>query len=411
MVEDNPKMNELEALYGFVMSHKDQIYIYGHDITAMNVSKYLFYADVKIRGFIKPEIYEADTACEPFPIVNFHDIEKLPKRVKRQIGVIIPAPNELYNQIIENLKMLGIHDFYIVSDWNKRTFVKKLAPRAIEDFYLEVNLADHCNLNCQCCDHFSPIASKTFLDFDQYVKDIKRLAQLTNGKIGLMKLQGGEPLLNDRVIDYFKVTREVFPDSHICLFTDGLLLPKWGSYEDERNIWEAVKKYEIEIRMTQYPIPIKMDAIVDGAKAHGVPVTFDPPKFEKGARLWVFSEIGALQYRGVKHSVKHPFDLTGQQEKYRWVSCYQFNESIVLRDGKIYTCPMIPYAHYFNEKFNTNLEVKDDCYIDIYAASTYEEIAEFCTHRTSFCDYCAVHKRYSRPWKQSTHSCEEWTLD
>ena len=47
MVEDNPKMNELEALYGFVMSHKDQIYIYGHDITAMNVSKYLFYADVK----------------------------------------------------------------------------------------------------------------------------------------------------------------------------------------------------------------------------------------------------------------------------------------------------------------------------------------------------------------------------
>ena len=35
MVEDNPKMNELEELNAFVRSHP-YIYIYGHDITAMN---------------------------------------------------------------------------------------------------------------------------------------------------------------------------------------------------------------------------------------------------------------------------------------------------------------------------------------------------------------------------------------
>ena len=46
---------------------------------------------------------------------------------------------------------------------------------------------------------------------------------------------------------------------------------------------------------------------------------------------------------------------------------------------------MIPYAHFFNEKFNVNLEVKEDCFIDIYKAKTMEEITEFCTHRTSFC--------------------------
>ena len=89
-------------------------------------------------------------------------------------------------------------------------------------------------------------------------------------------------------------------------------------------------KYEIEIRMTQYPIPLTMEKIVNVAKEYGVPVTFDPPEFKKGARLWIFSEIGALGYKGIKHSVKHPFDLTGNQEKFRWISCYQFNESIVL---------------------------------------------------------------------------------
>lgn len=82
----------------------------------------------------------------------------------------------------------------------------------------------------------------------------------------------------------------------------------------------------------------------------------------------------------------------------------------MLRDGKVYTCPMIPYAHFFNEKFNVNLEVKEDCFIDIYKAKTMEEITEFCTHRTSFCDYCAVHHRSVLEWKQSSHDISEWTL-
>ena len=76
----------------------------------------------------------------------------------------------------------------MVSDWNKWALVRKMAPRNIDEFYLEVNLADHCNLNCQCCDHFSPIAKKTFLDFEQYVRDIHRISELSGGKIGLMKL-------------------------------------------------------------------------------------------------------------------------------------------------------------------------------------------------------------------------------
>ena len=367
-------------------------------------------SNIKIEGFIMPEVKPSDIDGEPFPIYNLSQVKV--KRVwkKRKIGVIIASEDFSYNQIISMLKLIGVLDYYIVSEWNKRTFCKKMLPRSIDDFYLEVNLADHCNLNCQCCDHFSPIATPTFLDYEQYVKDIRRIAKLTENKIGLMKLQGGEPLLNPRVIDYMKVTRECFPESHICLFTDGLLLTKWGSQKDDKNIWKAIMEYEIEIRMTQYPIPLKLDEIVAQAKEYGVPVTFEPPEFKKGGRLWIFSEIGALNYRGVKHSVKHPFDLTANQEKYRWISCYQFNESIVLRDGKIYTCPMIPYAHFFNEKFNQNLLVTEDCWIDIYKTNSFEEIAEFCTHRTTFCNYCAVHKRFAQPWKQSEHVIEEWVL-
>lgn len=409
MVEDNPRMIELEEMVSFCNRYK-YTYIYDHQMPSMLLSKYFFMSQIKIDGFIMPIVRDCDRYNEPFPILTLSELGGHSSHAKRQTGILLLCNDEERNQIIALLKMIGYSNFYILSNWNIRTIQKKMMPRSINDFYLEVNLADHCNLNCQCCDHFSPIASKTFLDYDQYVKDLRRLAYLTDGKIGLMKLQGGEPLLNERLIDFMKVTREFFPDSHICLFTDGVLLPKWGNYQDERNIWKAVLKYEIEIRMTQYPISLVTEKIVTAAESFGVPVTFDPPEFKKGARLWIFSEIGALGYKGIKHSVKHPFDLNGNQEKYRWISCYQFNESIVLRDGKIYTCPMIPYAHYFNEYFDENLEVKEDAYIDIYQVQSFQEIAEFCTHRTSFCDYCAVHKRSSRPWKQSQHSVEEWSL-
>ena len=403
MVQDNPKMNELEEMIQFCKDCKE-VFIYRHDLVQKMISKYLCDSEMPIDGFIMPEVTECDKTGEPFLIINLYELSK--KDDKEDIGIIISIDDSLYNQVIDTLKMIGVSKFYFVSEWNKRTIPKKMLPRLVEDFLLEVNLADHCNLNCQCCDHFSPIAKETYLDFDQYVKDIKRIAELTNGSIGLMKLQGGEPLMNERLLDYIKITREVFPESYICVFTDGLLLPKWG----KNGFWEVIKECEIEIRMTQYPIPLKLDKIIDDATKHGVPVIFDSPNCEKGARLWIFSEIGDQNYKGIKHSVKHPFDLSGQQEKFRYISCYQFNESIVLRDGKIYTCPMIPYAHYFNEYFNQNLEVKEDCYIDIYEAQSFWEIADFCTRRTSFCNYCAVHKRNSRPWKQSEHTMEEWVL-
>ena len=410
MVKDNPKMNELERMHEFCCVHKF-VFLYRTELTQKLISKYFWMSGIRLQGFIKPEVYESDRANESFPIYNFPELKRfVDENGQENIGVIISTDDSVYSQVIDTLRLLGVNNIFPVSDWNKRTIPKKMQPRCIENFGVEVNLADHCNLNCQCCDHFSPIASETFLDYDQYVKDIKRIADLIDGQLGFIKLQGGEPLLNEQLIDYIKVTREVFPKTSICLFTAGLLLKKWDSKDLDNNIWEAIKKYEVEVRLTHYPIPLDIDGIVDSAKSHGIPVIFDPHEYKKGTRLYIISEIGDLKYRGEKHSVKHPFDLAGKQEKYRWISCYQFNECIVLRDGKIYTCPLIPYAHYFNESFGQNLEVKEDCYIDIYKVSSFEEIAEFCTHRTSFCDYCAVHQRSVRKWKQSSHNMEEWVL-
>lgn len=356
-----------------------------------------------------PEVRDRDTVNEPFPIIPLAEVKYL--KNKRKIRIIVASDECVQNQIMGMFKALGISKLFFLSNENRKLIVKKMTPWKLTNFRFEISLADHCNLNCQCCDHFSPIAEETYLDFEQYVNDMHRLAELTGGQIGAIRLEGGEPLLNNRVIDYMRVARECFPESRICVITNGLLLPKWGGAQEEKdNLWVAVKNYEIELWMTQYPIPMQIDKIVEQAQKYDIPVTYESHEFEKGARLWIFTNLGNLNNKGEKHSIKHPFDLSGQQEKYRWISCHQFNECIGLKNGKIYTCPIVAHAHHFNKAFHQNLEVREDCYIDIYKADSFEEIAEFCTHRISFCDYCAVHMRSTRAWKQSEHSMEEWVL-
>ena len=56
---------------------------------------------------------------------------------------------------------------------------------------LTVQLADHCNLNCSGCSHFSPLADKLFANITQYDSDMKQLSQLVTG-INRILLLGGD---------------------------------------------------------------------------------------------------------------------------------------------------------------------------------------------------------------------------
>ncbi len=134
------------------------------------------------------------------------------------------------------------------------TFCIRQIRRVKLDF--EVNIADHCNLNCQCCNHFSPLADQVFLDIDIFTRDLKRIRELTNGEVGKIWLIGGEPLLHPQLTDFLYVSRSLFPKTHITLNTNGILLLK----KDER-FWQALRDTQIEITLTKYPIQIDYQKI------------------------------------------------------------------------------------------------------------------------------------------------------
>jgi hypothetical protein len=77
----------------------------------------------------------------------------------------------------------------------------------------------------------------------------------------------------------------------------------------------------------------------------------------------------------------------------------------------LYTCPVIPYSQYFNEAFEQNLHESEDDSIDIYAAKSYDELAEFAAKRVPFCAYCDVKNRtHGHKWRQSSKTIDEYLV-
>ncbi len=80
-----------------------------------------------------------------------------------------------------------------------------------EKLGFEINLADHCNLNCQSCNHFFPIAEQYYLPVEKFEKDMLRIVEQTGGDIERIWLIGGEPLLHPDLVKIIYLTRDFFP--------------------------------------------------------------------------------------------------------------------------------------------------------------------------------------------------------
>ncbi|MCL1947125.1 MAG: radical SAM protein [Chitinivibrionia bacterium] len=266
------------------------------------------------------------------------------------------------------------------------SFVRHVKQRS-RNFVFLVHVADHCNLNCKHCDNFSPLAQEVFLDFEQYKKDCERIAKLTDGKIGEVSLLGGEPLLNPDIIKIIETTRTCFAKNVVLsIVTNGILLAK--QFE---NFWNCCRENNVKIIVTKYPVKLDYKKIDELARNYGIKL-----KYWGGDLKTSYHSV--LDLDG-KHNPKKSFRL-----------CYKSNSCIYLSKGRLYTCPTIPYIHYFNKHFGQNLQVSDNDSIDIYKAESIKEIRDFLAKPIPFCRYCAAEKtEFGIPWGVSKKTMEEWT--
>ncbi len=243
----------------------------------------------------------------------------------------------------------------------------------------EVQLVDHCNLNCANCSHYSPLVKQRYLDLEEYEKDCKRLSDLFNGEVEWIHLMGGEPLLFPDLEKVFDITRGCFLHGQIVLVTNGILLDKLGG-----SFWDSCKKNNIEIYKTEYPIKQPEE------KAHLI------YKYDDRIRM----RRNLIDERGIKD----PCDS--------FKNCFLGNECIQLRKGKLYTCPTAAYAEIINDYFSLDINFSNSDYVDIYSCDSAEDIMEKLSNPIPFCKYCCVDawRDYEDDWTTSQRDIYEWVL-
>jgi hypothetical protein len=268
--------------------------------------------------------------------------------------------------------------------------IMALQPHAIIDL-LEIQLTEHCNLNCRGCSHFCPLAEAEFLDIKIFENDFRQLSKITNGTIGIIHLMGGEPLLHPEIIRIMETARTCFPDTVIKIVTNGILLV---GKDDE--FWKSASQYKIWITPTKYPIDIPWIEISEKAKRHNVTFEF----FNNG---------------DASKSLFHfPLDVNGTQSSLlSFIHCsqhYSYRRCVQLVNGKIFLCPAAPYSRHFSHYFSVNLDICKRDYIDIYETEDIQDILSYLAKPVPFCRYCNTFARsYGHTWQTSKKMMEEWT--
>jgi hypothetical protein len=251
----------------------------------------------------------------------------------------------------------------------------------------QINVVDHCNLNCKGCTAFSPVAEEKCMDVAIFERDCARLSELTGGQIELIDLLGGEPLLHPEITNIIKIARSHFHGGDINIVTNGILLKKMPG-----DFWDACRENDINIIISGYPIKLDIDGIKNITKKNNIRLTIRGNAND--VKIWN----------------KVPIDTGGGQDAVKnFRICYGANFCITLEEGKLATCPIPFVIRHFNKYFNQNIPAAEQDCIDIFKVKSIDEIFDFLRRPAPICAYCNLKKIiYGITWAVSKKEITEW---
>ena len=246
--------------------------------------------------------------------------------------------------------------------------------------YIETHIEDFCNLKCRGCSHFSGLVAKPRpKSLEDFEKEFKRLSEIED--IRIIRLMGGEPLVNPDFMEYLRIARRYFPDTHLVLVTNGLLIKRLLPHIDE------LRALQVNVTMSDYHLSEQNRAIL---------------------REMPISEVCE---KGLLYNIS--FDLEGTQDEGRAFNLCDLHQNswYFLRDGRLYPCCIAGCIKDFWEHFGLDFGFKqEELGIDIFG-HTAEEIEAFLKRPIKLCRFCDTEKRehsYSA-FARSNGDIGEWT--
>lgn len=256
----------------------------------------------------------------------------------------------------------------------------------------DVHIAEHCNLKCKNCTHYSPLAEEEYLDVEEYERDCHRLSELFDSEVKYVKLLGGEPLLHPRLPEIMRITREAFHVGKISILTNGILLPSMGD-----DFWKACRDYRITLSPTEYPINFDYAKWQKYAETHDV--LYEP------ANLMNLSD-------GFDDKLMHRelISTTGRHiVEHNYYHCPWANNCLTLSHGRLYTCVNAAHARHLKKQFNLDIHLSERDSVDIYGVEDAYELMDKVNRPIPFCQYCTLDSfAYEENWEISNKDRYEW---
>lgn len=200
-------------------------------------------------------------------------------------------------------------------------------------------------------------------------------------------LTGGEPTLHPKFISLLKALREIYYDSYVGIYTNGMTLNR---YENDSRFWNFVRNNGIVWAVTGY----------DRDKRY-----FDD-------MFWRHDCYNNLAYL---HDGKIFFRLTDYSQNQsvsseKYDHCGWERSKINIRNGKIYNCPSCEFADLFADYFGINLAVDERDYLTVDNNLTRERLESF-RGPVPFCSQCDIRSRHKEMIgnKPSEKDIGEWS--
>lgn len=369
---------------------KRKVLIWGNGKSAYTVANYIKanFADcMDFIGFYVADyqhIYE--TSNEPI----YKQSQIISEKCDVAEVLVIPNPGKKIADILYEHRNVVDKKVLFVSAENIRHPKK-------EDYFLELDItkpwlngfeyhvADHCNLNCKGCGHCANLFNKpSYGNLHIYECDLIRMTELFDG-VGLIRLLGGEPLLNNDLEKYIGITRKYFKNAEVHIVTNGILILSKGN-----EFFQCLKDNGIIIDISVYP-PIRNKLLMITRKLDDNDIEYNVMPVEQFYKR--FSLAGGF-------NEEEAFNNCGT------ATCH------TLCDGKIAPC-IVPFSmDKLNQEFDINISV--DGWIDLFEDGiTGDKINVKLKQPFGLCSHCDPEKCFF-DWEQRNYAdckLEDWICD
>lgn len=235
--------------------------------------------------------------------------------------------------------------------------------------HLDIHVANHCNMNCEACSHFAPLAYDKWMVTANRFEDNIAMLQSKIENICSIAMLGGEPLLNPELNTLLDIIRKYYPYANIALVTNAILLE---SVSDK--IIESIRNNRITVSISLYP-PLfnKVEDYIAFLREKNL--QFSITRIEKFERK-LFSE---------------PFvDGAEMTKKCGHIMC--------LRDRRIGRCAEALFTDYYNKAYGKCIPVDNG--IDIFGTETGSEIVRRLNEPLELCNQCCARDHYYKKWSR-----------